>query len=384
MKQGQVEQRHGARCTGADRCGCPWRYRLDGPAGVDGRRRQVTKGGFRTKTEAREAMADVQRRIADGEQVGRSQTVGAYLDDWLAAKEHAGRRASTLAQYRLYVAQHIKPALGHVRLADLGAHHLDGLVESMRAAGKGLPTQHRVMACLSSALATAERRRLISHNPCRQVELPAERTPLRPVYDAAQLRRFLAHVADDRLAALWRLYGAVGLRRGEALALRWADVDLDAAELRVERSLGVVDGRLAWGPPKSERGRRTIALDAGTVAALRTHRAGQSAERLALGAAYADHDLVFARQDGAPLRPEWVTRRFHALTRQAGLPSIHLHDLRHSAASLALAAGVPMKVVSENLGHSTLAVTANVYSHVTSDVARQAADQVGAVLDGSR
>lgn len=252
----------------------------------------------------------------------------------------------------------------------------------MKAEGKGLPTQHRVMACLSSALATAERRRLIAHNPCRQVELPPERTPLRPVYDLDQLRCLFAAVEHDRLAVLWRLYGVVGLRRGEALGLRWKDLDLDSGTLRVERSLGIVDGRLAWGPPKSERGRRTIALDAGTVAALRAHRARQSSEKLALGARYDDRGLVFARQDGAQLRPEWVTKRFHALTRRAGLPSIHLHDLRHSAASLALVAGVPMKVVSENLGHSTMAVTANVYSHVTTDLARDSAERVAAALDG--
>jgi integrase len=123
-----------------------------------------------------------------------------------------------------------------------------------------------------------------------------------------------------------------------------------------------------------------VALDAASVGILRTHRAHQNAEKLALGAGYSDHDLVFAREDGEPLRPEWVTKRFHILTTAASLPRIHLHDLRHSAASMALVAGVPMKVVSENLGHSTLAVTANVYSHVTSDLARDSAERVAAVL----
>jgi len=380
MKSGVVEQRHGRACSRAGRCGCAWSYRVDVPESVDGKRRQVRKGGFSTKTAAREALADLQHRLASGEEIGGSLTVGTYLEEWLKAKATAGRRDSTLAQYRIYIDNYLAPTLGHVRLSDLRARHVDGLLAVMERDGRGLPTQHRVLAALSSALSTAERRRLVSSNVCRQVEIAPERTPTRPVYDGKQLARFLAQVADDRLAALWRLYAVVGLRRGEGLALAWSGVNLDSGTIRIERSLGIVNGRLDWGPPKSESGRRTVALDTTTVSILRTHRARQNAEKLALGGGYADDDLVFAREDGAPLRPEWVSKRFRALTQAAGLPTIHLHDLRHSAASMALVAGVPMKVVSENLGHSTLAVTANVYSHVTSELARDSAERVAAAI----
>jgi len=380
MRSGIVEQRHGRKCSGKERCGCPWSYRVDAPEAIDGKRRQIRGGGHPTKTAAREALAVEKRKIANGEQVGGSLTVAEYLEDWLKAKTTAGRRASTLAQYRIYVDNYLTPTLGHVRLVDLRAKHVDGLLAKMESEGRGLPTQHRVLAALSSALSTAERRRLISSNVCRQVEIAPERTPTRPVYDGKRLAAFLGHVADDRLAVLWRLYAVAGLRRGEALALTWSTVDLDGGTIRIERSLGIVNGRLAWGPPKSDSGRRTVALDSTTVSILRSHRARQNAEKLALGAGYVDDDLVFAREDGAALRPEWVSKRFHALTDAAGLPRIHLHDLRHSAASMALVAGVPMKVVSENLGHSTLAVTANVYSHVTTELAKDSAERVAAVL----
>lgn len=380
MRSGIVEQRHGRACPGTDRCGCAWSYRVDVPESIDGKRRQLRKGGFAHKTAAREALADVQQRMATGERIGGSVTVASYLEDWLRAKETAGRRASTMAQYRIYVDNYLAPVLGHVRLSELRAIHVDGLLAKMEEEGRGLPTRHRVMACLSSALTTAERRRLVSSNVCRQVEIPPERTPIRPVYDGPQLAQFLAHVSADRLAALWRLYSLIGPRRGEAIALTWSTVDLDAGTLRIERSLGIVNGRLAWGPPKSVSGLRTVALDATTVTMLRTHRANQNKEKLALGAGYVDSDLVFAREDGAPLRPEWVSKRFHVLTDAAKLPRIHLHDLRHSAASMALAAGVPMKVVSDNLGHSTLAVTANVYSHVSSELAKDSAERVAAAL----
>ena len=306
--------------------------------------------------------------------------MGEYLEDWLKAKATAGRRDSTLAQYRIYVDNYLTPTMGHVRLSELRAKHVDALLSKMDAEHRGIPTQHRVLKALSSALGTAERRRLVSSNVCRQVEIAPERTPSRPVYDLTQLNQFLTSIADDRIAALWRLYAVVGLRRGEALALTWTMVDFEQSTIRVERSLGTVNGCLAWGPPKSESGRRTVAIDATTLGIVKSHRARQNAEKLALGAGYADDDLVFAREDGTALRPEWVSKRFHVLTDAARLPRIHLHDLRHSAASMALTAGVPMKVVSENLGHASLRITADVYSHVTTDLAKDSAERVAAAL----
>jgi integrase len=212
------------------------------------------------------------------------------------------------------------------------------------------------------------------------VEIAPERTPTRPVYDVKQLSGYLVTTSTDRLAALWRLYGVVGLRRGEALALTWPKIDLEVGTVRIDRSLGVVDGRLTFGPPKSDSGRRTVALDAESVRILRSHRAAQNAEKLALGAGYVDDGLVFAHEDGSPLRPEWASKRFQTLSAASSLPRIHLHDLRHSAASVALSAGVPMKAVSERLGHSTMGITADIYSHVTTELAKDSAERVAAVL----
>jgi integrase len=384
MKKGIVEQRHSRRCTSTKRCDCPWSYRVDAHESEDGRRRQIRRSGYPTKTAAAEALRELQRRMMNGEHIGRGMTLGEYLEQWIASKSTSGRRESTLAQYRLYIDNYLKPTLGHVKLAELRATHIDALLARMNAQGRGLPTQHRVVATLSSALSTAERRRLISTNVCRQVELAPERTPVRPVFDVQELACFLEHVSTDRLAALWRLYAVLGLRRGEALALTWGDVSLEAQALRVDRSLGVINGRLSFGPPKSDSGRRTVSLDGESLRLLRTHRATQNTEKLALGAAYRDDGLVFAHEDGSPLRPEWVSKRFHVLAATAGLPRIHLHDLRHSAASLALSAGVPMKVVSERLGHSALAITADIYSHVTDEFARQSAERVADLISKPR
>ena len=200
------------------------------------------------------------------------------------------------------------------------------------------------------------------------------------MWDAAELTRFISHVSDDRLGALWRLYAIVGLRRGEALALRWSEVDLEGGALRIERTLSEIGGRLIWGAPKTSNGCRTIALDAETVTLLRSHRARQSAERLALGEGYRDAGLVFCREDGGPIWPGTVSAQFHALSTRAGLPTIRLHDLRHSAASLALAGGVDLKTVSSNLGHSGIAITADLYAHVLPATARAAAERVARMV----
>jgi integrase len=191
-------------------------------------------------------------------------------------------------------------------------------------------------------------------------------------------------VRGDRLYALWLVYATTGMRRGEALALRWADLDLEASRATITETVGSVAYAVVRGRPKSDRSRRSVALDPGTVAALRAHRKAQAAERLALGPAYADGGLVFTCEDGTPLHPERVSRLFDGRVRDSGLPRIRLHDVRHTWATLALRAGVPLKVVSEHLGHTSIAVTADTYMHVSAAMERDAAETVAAlVLDVS-
>jgi integrase len=267
-----------------------------------------------------------------------------------------------------------------VKLTDLRADHVEAMLAAMQVEGRGLVTQRRSVAVLSSALTAAVKRRLVTWNVCTQLDLPTERPERRPVWDAAELSRFLVHVEHDRHAALWRLYAIVGLRRGEVLALRWANVDLDAGSLRVEETLGEVDGKLVRGGPKTTSGKRTISLDTLTVAQLRATREHQDLERAALGDAYQDADLVFCREDGACIWPGTVTKRFGALAAEAGLPSIRLHDLRHSAASVALASGVDLKTVSSRLGHSSIVITADLYAHVLPATDRAAAEKVAEMV----
>ena len=243
-------------------------------------------------------------------------------------------------------------------------------------------TIRRVHAVLRSALNTAVKRRLIPYSPAEHIELAPE-NPKRPKpWTVSESQLFLDRVATDRLAPLYELMLTTGLRRGEAIGLRWEDVDLEGSALFVIQQITEVHGHPVVGTPKTKRGARLVPLDGETVSMLRRHREAQELERVAWGPAWNEAGLVFTREDGRLLRPEYATRHFQALAAEMGLPAIRLHDLRHTHASLALAAGVEMKVVSERLGHSQISVTADLYTHVSRGVGQAAADQIASVLRG--
>jgi integrase len=219
-------------------------------------------------------------------------------------------------------------------------------------------------------------------NPALFAPPPTPRRGELRTWTAEELRQFLDSVRDDRLYAAWRVAALTGMRRGEVLGLRWADLDLDAGWLAVRQTLVVVENHFEISEPKTTRGHRQLALDPETIMALRSHRKNQAAERLAAGPAWTTSALVFTRQDGTPLHPEHVRRLFDRHLQRAGLPRIRFHDLRHTHATLALQAGVHPKVVSERLGHTTVAMTLDVYSHAIPAMQQEAATIVADLLTG--
>jgi integrase len=377
-----------------------WYFIADVP-GPDGRRKQLKRGGFATRAAAEQALAAALVGAQEGRLVdGGLIKLGVYLDEWLAGKLEAGLRPTTAVSYRQHIQQYIRPRLGNVRLKDLRPAHVEKLLRELAVDDEGRPrsgaTLRRVHATLRSALASAVRRRLVPYNAAADVDLPRTQRPKVHPWEPEELGRFLDSLDGHPLAAVFELIAATGLRRGEALGLRWGDVDLDKGILVVRQQLlqvtdqsahgpcpscGERHRQAAFGPPKTASGEaRSVDLDMGTVAVLTAHRKAQARERRKWAGGYVDHGLVFARPDGNPIPPEAVTKAFVQLSEAVGLRKIRLHDLRHGAASLRLAAGVDIAIVSKQLGHSTIGLTADTYSHLLEGVGRKAAELAMALV----
>jgi integrase len=255
-----------------------------------------------------------------------------------------------------------------------------------RSAGLSPRTVSYVHTILHRAFKDAVRWGRLARNPADAADPPrvGQRSGGLDAWDAPTLRAFLtaSRAASDRMHALWHLLATTGMRRGEALGLRWTDVDLDAHRLRVLQTITQTRGAVVVGEPKTTQGRRAIALDSATVAVLREHRRRVLEARLLVGADFDDQDLVFHQPDGHCLRPDAVSATFIRRVNQYGLPRLTLHGLRHTWATLALERGIHPRVVQERLGHSTVAITLGVYSHVAPTLHDEAAQLVAdLVLD---
>ena len=259
--------------------------------------------------------------------------------------------------------------------------HIERMYRQLATAGDtsrplSISTLHRIHATLMSALNTAVRRGLIDRNPAATVELPRVPRSRVETWSAQELGRFLEAISDDRLHPLYLMLGLVGLRRGEAVALRWTDVDLNLGQVRIEQSAVKVGDQALVGPPKSSAGSRVVAIDDETARRLQWHRCRQRLEVLKTTGEKRTPELVFTTPTGDPLDPTYVSRHFARLVAQHGLPRIRLHDLRHTSASIGLASGESLLEVSRRLGHSSISVTADVYSHISPEVARESAERL--------
>lgn len=355
---------------------------------ISGKRKQKWHSGFRTKRDADRALTEILSRLDQGTYVEPTkQTLSSYLDDWLAATKPT-LRASTYATYASIVETQIKPRVGSLPLPSITATRLNAMYGELLASGRrdgkgGLSpaTVRYVHAVIRKALADAVRRNQLTRNVADAADAPRQaRTQIR-TWSARELRAFLSHVEGDRLYAAYVVAGTTGMRRGEVLGLKWQDIDLDKARVSIVRSLTVVGGyEVHFSEPKTARGRRMIALDPSTIAALREHRERQMLERSLMGEAYVDDDLAFCREDGTPLHPDAFSDAFWRHAKAARLPRIRFHDLRHTHATLALAAGVHPKVVSERLGHASITITLDTYSHAIPAMQETAAALVASLV----
>ena len=352
---------------------------------ADGRRLRRAFYG-KTRLEVARKLQAAQRALSDGLPLpGQRQTTGDFLQVWLRDSAASKVRPRTLQRYGQIVRLHLVPGLGRIPLAKLAPAHVERMMNEAIAAGASPRSAAHHRAVLRGALNVAMRWGLVGRNVASLAGPP--RVPeheVRPL-SRADAKAILEAVRDDRLEALFTVALAVGLRQGEALGVRWGDVSLDGGTVTVQRSLQRVDGEWLFLEPKTHHSRRTVPLPGPVVAALREHRARQLQERLRLGPAWEGErwgDLVFTDEAGGPLSGFHVRRRFYALLAVAGLPPMRYHDLRHGAASLMAAQGVPMRTAMEMLGHSQISTTANIYVHVAPELTRDAADRMEAALWG--
>jgi len=254
-----------------------------------------------------------------------------------------------------------------------------------RPGGLSARTVRYIHTILHRAFKDAVRWGRLARNPADSADPPrasATPAPEMMTWSADDLRRFLDGVSGSRHYPAFLMLATSGMRRGEALGLRWSDVNLEEGHASIRQTVIAVNHEIRFGTPKTAKGRRSIALDGRTVAALRGHRQRQLEERMLLGAGWRDHDLIFTKVTGEPLHPERFSREFDRAVQRHEIPRLTLHGLRHTWASLALQAGVHPKVVQERLGHSTVGITLDIYSHVLPAMQTNAAETVAALVLG--
>ena len=357
----------------------PRRWEVSVHLGGGKRRWHSVRG---TKRQAERVAARLEEDVQSGALVEpTAATLGTYLEQWLETHVRLHNAPRTYQDYRYHVERFLQPRLGHVRLTQLRPLHLQGLQVELRQQGL-TRTADYVHQVVRKALNDAVRLQLLARNPALAARPPRSRPQPVDIPSVEVVRAALAALSGTDLELPIRLAVTTGVRPGELVALRWRDFDLEAGRARIRQSLQRIKGQgLVFAPTKTHRSTRTIALDANVVEQLTRHRASQEAHRRKLSSLYDDHDLVFAQADGRPIEPSVLLARFQRALHRAGLPALRIKDLRHVHASIMLSEGVHPRVVQEQLGHASITLTLDTYSHVTPGIQAEAVQRVGKVLD---
>jgi integrase len=343
---------------------------------LEGRKRKTFYGETR-KEVAEKLNTALQEQKQGTLAMGSRQMLKTFLEQWLEDVHKPTIRISTLYRYRGILDNHILPELGHIQLQRLTAQQVQALYAKKRREGLAPSSIVKIHQILHMALDSAVHWRLVSRNVCDDVSPPSrEKHEIQPL-TKEQAQKLLQVARGHRLEALLPLALATGMRRGEMLGLRWSDIDLVRGSLQVRRSMNRVGkSGVVESSPKTAKSRRSIVLPRFVIEVLKQHRIRQAEARLKAGERWEDHDWVFCNIYGRFLEPVIVHRLFKALLKEAGLPQIRFHDLRHSAATFLLSMGVHPKVVQELLGHSQISITMDTYSHVLPSMQRDAMDKM--------
>jgi integrase len=335
----------------------------------------------KTRAEVLKKLKTIQRQLDDGLPLpDQLMTVAQLLDRWYEDVLRHQVAESAALGYRSVAIHHIVPTIGRKKLAVLTTSDVDRLLSSKMDGRLAVSSVRRIRSVLAQALDQGIRWGAVNRNVATLARAPRAQRKEGRTLTPAQAQRFLEELSGHRNEALYALMLSVGLRRGEALGLRWDDLNETAGIIHVRRQLKRETTGLVVADTKTARSRRAINLPGPMLKMLKTHRAHQAAERLALGEAWIDSGYIFTTTVGTPIDPRNLLREFKSICVKADLGDWHLHELRHSAASLMLAMGVPLQVVSEVLGHASIRMTADVYGHIMAPDRQAAADAMNELL----
>ncbi len=330
-----------------------------------------------SKKDAEKRLSELLHQLDTGNYMKPGKTtVADYLNSWLSVYCWPNLAPRTAESYQYIVRHHLTPTLGNIPLTQLKAEHLQHLYTDKLSTGLSNRTVQYLHVTLHKALSSALKLGMITRNPADAVEAPKVIRHEMRIMNESDIHIFLEYAKDTAYYPLFYLALFTGMRRSELLALRWSDIDLLLCQLSVTRTIHQLHtGKIIFGQPKTGKSRRVVSLSPSTSLVLKEHQDQQVKIRESLGLTLADDDLVFCKYDGNPLLPDSITHAWARLAKRTGLKGIRLHDARHTHASLMLKQGVHPKIVQERLGHASITITLDTYSHVAPGLQQAAANR---------
>ena len=339
-----------------------------------------------TKKDAEKKLSELLHQLDTGTFVQPTKyTVANFLEQWLKDYCKANLAQNTTETYEFFVRKHIVPVIGQLTLSSLRPEHLQRLYSDKLNGGLGSRSVRYIHVTMHKALKTAVKLGMIPRNPADSLDVPKVKRHDIQIMNESDIHIFLEYARPTPYYALFYTALFTGMRRSELLALRWQDVDLLLGQISVNHSLHQLhSGEIVIKQTKTAKGRRLIALSPSTIAALREHRTQQEELKKSLGATLADSDFVFCMPDGTPFLPDSITHAWRKLASRTGLKGIRLHDARHTHASLMLKQGIHPKIVQERLGHASIQITLDTYSHVAPGLQEAAALRFDEIINPTR
>jgi integrase len=362
--------------------GKTWSFTLDIGKDAQGKRKQKTKGGFKTKKAAEEACAELISQLRRGEYIEPSKsTLTEYLQEWMDSSAKQTLKQTTFDTYQIVIKKHLVPELGQIKLNQLTPAMIQKFYSRKLEDGFSGDYVRYMHSILHKALNQAVKWQFLYKNPAEHVTPPKLNLKEKSIWTIEEASHFLKYTQKEHYYIAYLLAIHTGMRQGEILGLRWKDCDLEKGLLRIQQTLGRTRKGLMFQEPKTRGSKRVITLTNQVLDALKRHKAKQNQQKLLLGRGYQDHDLVNSTLEGKPINPRNLIRNFHRMIEKSGVPKLRFHDLRHTHASIMLQLGEHPKIVSERLGHSRTGVTLDIYSHVIPNLQADAAKKFGDAMN---